>query len=587
MKIGIGHAGQAKRARGSVIGTIFALIFIVAGLAAGAFFAKGWFDWLGARSWEPVQATLYSVELDENSSSDGTTYRVRAEYEYFWRGERFVATRVDLHPGADNLGDYHQRQYRRLNDALRAGQPVTAWVDPDRPERAVLDRDMRWGRLALGMIFPLAFGGVGLFFLWAMRRGARADKELEHDRERWPEQPWMWHEDWRTPELVSRSSATMWFAIAFASLWNVVSAPAAFLVPSEIAEGNWPAALGLLFPLVGVGLIVFALREIVRKRRYGDSVLRLDSLPVPLGGMLRATFEVPARLVDRELEVQLACLRRFRTGSGKDRRTQENVLWEDRQRVTAGSGSVPGSTAARIEMPLPLDHPVARRQPSHDTIVWRLTVEAEEPGVDFKGEFELPVFETEITEAARDNPQAALDQRIEPEAWRETGVEYGRAAGGQRFYFPRLRMLGAGLVLLLFSLPFSGVGIFLMFGEGQWIFGGIFALVGALVVLVAISMLFQRSEIVVGLERLRWRHGVFGGWHEVDADAIRSLHATRSGSAGRRVYYRVQLEHFGRKQKTTIADWIPGERPARSLARKIAGLAGVRPDSDAERASDT
>jgi len=49
----------------------------------------------------------------------------------------------------------------------------------------------------------------------------------------------------------------------------------------------------------------------------------------------------------------------------------------------------------------------------------------------------------------------------------------------------------------------------------------------------------------------------------------------------------VQLEQFGRKQKTTIADWIPGERPARSLARKIAGLAGVRPDSDAERASDT
>jgi uncharacterized membrane protein YhdT len=583
METSIAYAGRAKRARGSVIGTVFALIFIVVGLAAGAFFAKGWFDWLGAQSWEPVPATLYSVELDENSSSDGTTYRVRAEYEYFWRGERFVGTRVDLHPGADNLGDYHQRLYRRLDDALRSGQAVTAWVDPDRPDRAVLDREMRWGRLAIGMIFPMGFGGIGLFFLWAMRRGARADKQLERNRERWPEQPWMWHEDWRTPELVARSSATMWLAIAFAVLWNLVSAPVAFLVPGEIADGNWPALAGLLFPIVGIGLIVWAVREVLRKRRYGDSVLRLDSLPVPLGGMLRATFEVPARLADRELEVQLACVHRFRSGSGKNRRTREVILWEDRQQATARSGSAPGSTAARIEMPLPLDQPAARRQPTDDTIFWRLTVEAEEPGVDFKGQFELPVFETEITEAARENPQAALDQRIESEAWRETGVEYGRAAGGQRFYFPRLRMLGAGLVLLLFSLPFSGAGIFLMIGEGQWIFGGIFALAGTLILLGALSMLFQRSEMIVGLERLRWRHGVFGGWQEVDAGEIRSLDVARSGSAGRRVYYRLQLRRFGQERKTTIADWLPGERPARALARKITGLAGVRREPDGAR----
>ncbi len=581
----IARVGPLKRQRGSVAGTLFALIFVVVGLGAGLFFAKGWFDWLGARSWEPVQANLYSVELDQNSSSDGTTYRVQAEYEYFWRGERYVGNRVDLHPGADNLGDYHQRMYRRLDESLRAGQPVTAWVDPDRPARAVLSRDMRWERLALGMIFPLAFGGLGLFFLWALRRGARNEKQLESDRQRWPGQPWMWHEGWRTPELVSNASAAMWLAISFAVLWNLISAPAAFMVPGEIADGNWAALLALLFPAIGIGVIVWAVREVLRKRRYGDSVLRLDSLPVPLGGSLRATFEVPARLSDRELEIQLACVHRYRSGSGKNRRTQEDILWEDRQHAKARSGSQPGSTAARIEMALPHDQPVARRRPPDDTIVWRLTVEADEPGVDFKGEFELPVFETDVTEAARENPQAALDQRIEPEAWRETGVEYGRAAAGQRFYFPRLRMLSAGVVVSLFSLVFVGAGLFMMIGAGHWIFGGLFALVGALILLLAISMLFQRSEIIVGLERLRWRHGVFGAWQEIEAGAVRSLQARRSGSAGRRVYYRLQLERVGRKDKTTIADWVPGERPARSLARKIAGLAGVRRVGDGAPAS--
>jgi len=564
------------RQRGSVVGTIFALIFIVVGVGAGLFFARGLVDWIAARSWEPVPATLFSVELDRLIDSDGTTYRVEAAYEYFWRGERHTGTRVDLHPGADNLGDYHQRLYRRLNRALQAGEPVTAWVDPDRPDRAVLNREMRWGRLGFGMMFPLVFGGVGVFLVRALRRGAREDKRLQADRERWPEQPWMWVEAWRTPRLVSRPSATMWVAIGFAVFWNLVSAPAAFLVPGEVADGNWPALIALLFPAVGIGLIVWAVREVIRRRRYGESALRLDSLPVPLGGWLRADFEVPARLTDRELDVELACIHRYRTGSGRNRQTREVVLWEDRQTVTARSGSAPGSTAARIEIPLPVDQPVARPRPADDTIVWRLTVGAEEPGVDFKARFDLPVFETEVTEAARSDPRAALEQRIDVEDWRETGVEYGRAADGQRFYFPRLRMAGAGLVMLVFALAFGGVGAFLVFGADQFVFGGVFALVGLLIGWGAVSTLFQRSEIVVGLQRLRWRHGVFGGWREVDAGAIESVTVKRSGSVGQRLFYRLGLKRLGEPRTVTIADWVPGERPAQALAKKIAGLAGVR-----------
>lgn len=574
-----------RRRRGSVFVTVFALVFIVAGLAAGIYFASSLFDWIAARSWEPVPATLHSVNLDSRTDSEGTTtYRVEATYTYDWRGERFTGSRVDLH-GSDNLGDWHHRLHSRLQRALRAGEPVTAWVDPDDPSRAVLERGMRWGRLGFGMIFPAVFGGFGLLVIWAVRRGRRETVERERLQRRDPGRPWMWEAKWRTTELESRSGARMWVAIGFALFWNLVSAPVAFLVPGEVAEGNHPALLALLFPAIGIGLIVWAVRAVIRRRRYGDSRLRLDALPVPLGGQLRATLEVPARLQDRELDVRLACVHRYRTGTGKNRKTRTDTLWEDRRQVAARSGSGPGATSARIELWLPHDQPVAREQPSDDRIVWELEIEADEPGVDYRAIFELPVFETDTTAAARADPETAARRAIGPGDWEETGVVHDLVGGGQRFRFPRFRMAGAGLVVLLFALVFGGAGGFLIVGEGALIFGGIFALAGLLILWGAITMIFQRSEIVVGLERLRWRHGVFGGWQEIDAGGIESIDVKKSGSAGKRLYYRIQLKRFGEERRTTIADWVPGHRPAQALARRIAGLAGVRTDASAKDGS--
>ncbi|MEX0914666.1 MAG: hypothetical protein WDZ60_02130, partial [Wenzhouxiangellaceae bacterium] len=148
-------------------------------------------------------------------------------------------------------------------------------------------------------------------------------------------------------------------------------------------------------------------------------------------------------------------------------------------------------------------------------------------------------------------------------------------AGGQRFHFPRLRQLGAGLGLLVVALIFTAAGGFMMVGAGQWIFGGIFAAVGLLLLWGAISMTFQRSEIVVGSGRLRWRHGVFGGWQEADAGALKSIDVKQSGSIGSNLYYRIEIERWARDGKTTIAGWVPGQRPARALAAHLGQLAGI------------
>jgi len=432
--------------------------------------------------------------------------------------------------------------------------------------------------LDVGMIaIFVAATGFCMLLVVAWRRALSRRREREAQPGPDLDRPWLNNERWRSTTLVSDTGATAWMATGFALLWNLVSLPLLFVVPRELDDGNRAALVGLLFPLIGIGLIVWAVRAWIRRRRYGVSTLQLDGLPVPLGGMLRATLNIPARLQGRELAAQATCVHRYRTGSGKSRRTTERVLWEDQLRVPARSGAGPGQTSARVELRLPGDRPQVSDENPNNRIIWRLEVGSEEPGVDYNALFELPVFDVGQSGDVDTMRGAAAPAMplFDADDWRETGVEHGFASGGQRFVFPRFRLAGAGLVTLLFALAFGGVGVFLLIGPRLWLFGSVFALVGLLILWGAVTMLFSRSEIVIGGGRLRWRHGVFGGWKEAELGAIQAIDIKRSGSLGQKLYFRIELQRWGERRKITIADWVPNERASKSLAAHFANLAGI------------
>ncbi|MDT8437579.1 MAG: hypothetical protein RQ729_01060 [Wenzhouxiangellaceae bacterium] len=387
------------------------------------------------------------------------------------------------------------------------------------------------------------------------------------------QRPWLQHKRWQSTRLSCEGRSAMGVAIVFVLVWNLASAPLWFVIPAEFAAGRPEILIAVVFPLIGIGLIVWAAREVIRRRRYGESVLLLDALPVPLGGRLAATLQVPVRLQGRALSVQVSCVHRDRSRSGTNRNTTERVLWADQARIGLRGGSAPGQTSARIEMRLPDDRPPAGEPDARDRIIWRLEVGSEEPGVDYRALFELPVFDVGPQDA--DRTGSAADRPFAADDWNETGVQHGYVTAGRRFFFPRLRLVGAGLGTLVFALVFAGSGGFLLLGQGLWLFGGVFGLVGVLIGWAGLTMLLSSSEIVIGGGRLRWRHGVFGGWHEVETRAIRAIDITRSGSIGQTLYFRIRLERWGESAKVTIADWVPNERAARALAAHLADLTGI------------
>jgi len=545
------------------------LLFLLVGVVIGVWLLSDLYRWQQARSWTAVNAELLHVALQENRSDDSTTWRVQARYRYDYAGRSWESDRVGISDAADNIGDFHQRLHTQLKQSWQQQQPVTAWVNPADPQQALLNRDLRAGLVALKAVFPLAFGGFGLAALLFGRRQQKRQQDAASGADK-TDQPWLQRQAWQSTTLLDNARSNWIGAVVMALLWNAISLPLLFVFIDEIDGGNRAALLGLLFPLIGVGLLWWALRSWQRWRRYGQSRLQLDALPVPLGGVLRARLEIPARLSSRRLQAQLLCVRKTVSGSGKNRRSSEAILWENSYDFGLAPGSASGLHTADIVIPLPADQPVSDWQNPRHQIIWRLRASASEPGVDYASRFELPVFA--VTDAAIDASAAAPLPPPQPDLWRASGVQHTFVSQGQRFYWPRHRLLSAGLWILLAALVFGAAGLYLLLQQQAWLMGGVFLLVALLILWGALTMLLQRSEIIIGQGKLLYAHGILARQKVIPLAEIRALSQQRSGSIGQRTYHRLVLQRWGSEHTVTIADWLPGERQTAALVKHLQQL---------------
>ncbi|WP_163591277.1 DUF3592 domain-containing protein, partial [Klebsiella pneumoniae] len=80
---------------------------------------------------------------------------LEARYRYEWMGRSYESTQVRLPGGMghDNFDPWQRDWELRLNRARDSEERLVAWVDPDHPESAVLDRSLRWRQL----LFMLPF----------------------------------------------------------------------------------------------------------------------------------------------------------------------------------------------------------------------------------------------------------------------------------------------------------------------------------------------------------------------------------------------------------------------------------------------
>lgn len=126
-----------------------------------------WKDWQAAKSWVEVPGeVIWSRTHAHRGSKNQTTYSAQIFYRYEFAGRTYESDRRSFAKVNGSM-----EKAREVVAKYPTGASVVVHVDPEEPERAVLDRSL--GGEAWFSLFPLPFMAVGFGGLFWLFRGGR------------------------------------------------------------------------------------------------------------------------------------------------------------------------------------------------------------------------------------------------------------------------------------------------------------------------------------------------------------------------------------------------------------------------------
>ena len=464
----------------------FMVIFGLPFFAIGFYFliaaAHSLYDVVRMASWLQTQGILTSANTRSSTSADATTYHAAAQYRYQVGGIEYTGNRVAIHGGSDNVGEFQQRLGNQLELKYLNQEPVTVYYNPANPADAILNRDMRWEMIGFKSVFIIAFGGVGLGMMIFGLRGKRTIVSPET-----AQKPWLTRPEWADNRIRSSARSGMYATWFFAILWNVLSLPAIFIVPIVWRKEGALALIILLFPLVGMGLLSWALKLTREWRRFGNTPLTMDPFPGAIGGDVGGEIELSVPYEPAlACEVTLGCLYSYETGSGEDSSRQERVEWQD-----SGYAQVERTAQGmrlRFRFAVPAGLRASEEERGDDYNFWRLSIKAELPGGDLNRSFTIPVYATGESSSFQQLDTGKAVPRGVPELKAESLLPLRRNGTVRELYYPMLRQPWFALMFIVVGIVFAITGIILWGkaqheGRGLYFLGGMFTLMGSMVAL--------------------------------------------------------------------------------------------------------
>ncbi|MGE5231129.1 MAG: hypothetical protein ACM3NS_05265 [Deltaproteobacteria bacterium] len=450
--------------------------------------------------------------------------------------------------------------------------------------KKILAGDWRTGGFL--SVFALVFGGAGIGISAAALAGRRQLERRALAAERHPGAPWLWRPDWaqgRIEDAERRGQYLLWIMTV---LWNLVALPTGFAaLRAAMEQGNRLALIGLLFPAIGAGLLVAAVRASWRERKFGVSVLELATTPGIVGHGLAGTVRVGSTILPAGgFMATLSCVNVRTTGAGKNRSTSEAIRWQDQQTVAAqrpsGAAGAGIATAIPVRFRIPPDAAPTDDANPDNRMVWRLGVTAAVPGVDYAATFEVPVFRTERSlEPVTGDEEQLLGPAPESLPYRQAPDSPIRVSSGPRgtlIVFPAGRNPGAALTVTVFAGLWGGIVWLLWSLKAGPFFVGTFGLVELVVFYAVLRMWLWVVEVTAGRDGV----GIAGGFvgvgdpRTVPAADIAGVEVAIRMQAGTTLYYGLTVvRKDGRRigagsgiRDKREAEWLAG------LVRRAVGL---------------
>jgi hypothetical protein len=408
-----------------------------------------------------------------------------------------------------------------------------------------------------------------------------------------PASPWLARKEWAGGRIASSARKAVVLLWIFVAFWCVGSALICLMVvPVQLQQGNRLALVALVFPVIGLAIIWFALSTSRAWRRFNRSLFCMGSFPAPAGGTLTGAIEVPAPLrPEHGWHLRLSCVRRTVTGASNNRQASDQVLWEDERWLRSDLPSAAaGATRIPVFFKLPDGLPESGTA-TGDGIHWQLEASAKLRGPSFNALFDVPVFKLPETPAAGEDPTLACQLSLDEVQQQIRSLVQVKelAAGGKAFEFPAARnpgfASGASVICLIWTVI---IGL-LWWKHAPAPLLLILTTVDALMVAYVFDLWFRRSRVVVNSQGGSVERAWFGFRKEeqIRAKDIRNIASDVGATAGHAVYH--DLRAYTRDGKDVLLAKNLNNQPeahwlARQMTVALKAVPKVEPTAEAKAA---
>jgi hypothetical protein len=433
------------------------------------------------------------------------------------------------------------------------------------------------------LTFGLVFSGVGFGLIFAALYGGKYAQRQQRLQVEHPTEPWLWRADWAQGRANSKTRTSMLSGWVFAIFWNAISMPIAFLVLPAAASQRGPIAyLGLIFPAVGVLLLIYAIRRTIAFFEFGNTYFEMSSVPGVVGrelnGQIQARFP---HSPDHGIHLRLSCVHRMTTGSGNSQSTTENIVWRDEADLASGQLCPgPNGTTIPVHFGIPLDAQATDKRSPRDEFVWVLEALADVPGVDYHDIFEVPVFRTQQTPTQAKEKKFAAPGPVQPVTRPAVAtIQVRQTAEGTEFYFPPARNKSFAASATAFALIFGSIAFFLIH-HAPIVFPLAFGFFAVLLLYIAIQLCLGTTRVVMGSDGVTLQAGLLGGGkvQRIALSEIASISdriTSQQGGATGVPYYDIDLTLRDGK-KLALGRSVRDKHETEWLVEEMRRLAGVQ-----------
>jgi len=398
---------------------------------------------------------------------------------------------------------------------------------------------------AMGLLSAVIVSGglIALIFGINAKKQALNRSVVQADDEK----PWLKRKDWADGRIISSSRKAVLLLWIIVTFWCAASAVISLaVVPQQLHQGNRAALIVLIFPVIGLATIFFALNTTRAWRKFGGAIFEMAAVPAASGGALAGRIQIKTKLQPRHgWYLRLSCVRRATTGAANNRRTSEKILWQDEKWLRAELPQTAlNATGIPVFFRLPDNLPESAVSPG-DGIYWKLEASAELRGPNFHATFDVPVFKFAEAPVPSDDLTAQYQMSLDEirQQIRSPIQVNDLPDGGKEFVFPAARNPGFASGATIVCLIWTGIIGLLIWKHAPFPFLFVFSAIDLLMTVFVFDLWFRRSHVLANSKGVIVHRAwfAFKKEHRLPTREINSITSDVGATAGHAVYHDLKI----------------------------------------------